>query len=310
VFTQSNGYAGVQENYYYRGVLVDFPSGNIYATTSSAIKDEIAPSGTLSVLIQNLAGTGAPEAVYDGSGYVGAAYATPEWTSEDWPEGVTPSYSYAWSYQIGGSARVPVGGSGPTLDLSLVPYGASLKCGAVATAYVDGQVVDSASPAPMVAVSVSNEIPVSFSSESQPSASSTEPQVPATVNVTSFPKEGTAPITTTYVWTRNNVAIPGANSSSYTTVDADADKTLRCVVTIDNAYGPPASRTVSFGKVEEAFVVVDVADIKLYEAKSGSGDNAVPSGPEITVPVRGRTYFAFAYASSGAQITGLPITWS
>jgi len=305
----SNGYLEINENTYYRGVFYDLinPGNyNIITQTGTQLKDDEAPSGILSVLIRNLAGDGAPEAVYDGSGYVGAAYATPEWTTEDWPEGVSPSYTYSWAYQLDGGALTSVGGSGSTLDLSLVPYGATLKCGAVATAYVNGKIVDSASPAPMVTVAVSEEIPVSF--VTNPGADTTDPQVPASVATTAFTAAGTAPITTTYVWKRGSAAIAGATTSSYTTQPADVGSVLTCIVTIDNAFGDPDSRTVSFGTVQAAAVSLDVVDIKLFPGISGSGNTAQPVGQEVSSPEPNTQYYAFAYDGNGVLIQA-DVTW-
>ena len=155
VFTIVGGWTASAENNYIQAFLEDSGVG-VVVNSNVLIKDELDPSGILSVSITNLAQDGPPEATWDGQTYAGAAYATPQWTVEDWPEGVTPSYQYAWSYQIDSGPLVSVGNNGPTLDLALVPYGATIKCGAVATAYVNGKIVDSASPAPMVTVAVSN----------------------------------------------------------------------------------------------------------------------------------------------------------
>jgi hypothetical protein len=157
VFTIVGGWTASAENNYIQAFLEDSGVG-VVVNSNVLIKDELDPSGTLSVSITNLAKDGPPEATWDGQTYAGAAYATPQWTVEDWPEGVTPSYQYAWSYQIDNGPLVSVGGSGPTLDLALVPYGAIIKCGAAATAYVNGKVVNSLGLAPpMVTVAVSDE---------------------------------------------------------------------------------------------------------------------------------------------------------
>jgi hypothetical protein len=157
VFTIVGGWNTAVENNYIQAFLEDSGVG-VSASSNVILKDEVDPSGTLSVLIQNLAGDGPPEATTDGNTYTGAAYATPSWTVEDWPVGVTPSYSYAWAYEVDGGGLVSVGGSGSTLDLALVPYGATITVGAVATAYVNGKIVTSASPAPQVAVAVSGPV--------------------------------------------------------------------------------------------------------------------------------------------------------
>jgi len=155
VFTIVGGWTSSTENYYIQAFLEDSGVG-VVVSSNVLLKDEVDPSGTLSVDITNLAQDGPPEATWDGQTYAGAAYATPQWTVEDWPQGVTPSYQYAWAYQLDNGPLVPVGGSGATLNLALVPYGATIKCGAVATAYVNGKIVNSQSPAPMVAVAVTD----------------------------------------------------------------------------------------------------------------------------------------------------------
>ena len=58
-----------------------------------------------------------------------------------------------------------------------------------------------------------------------------------TLSTTDGTWTGTAPITFTYQWQRNGVNITSATSSTYTTVAADANCTIRCVVTGTNAYG-------------------------------------------------------------------------
>lgn len=306
VFTIVGGWTASAENNYIQAFLEDSGVG-VVVNSNVLIKDELDPSGTLSVSITNLAKDGPPEATWDGQTYAGAAYATPQWTVEDWPEGVTPSYQYAWSYQIDSGPLVPVGNTGNTLDLALVPFGATIKCGAVATAFVNGKVVDSASPAPMVTVAVSGEIPVSFVTD--PGADTADPQVPASVAITAFTAAGTAPITTTYVWKRGSATIAGATSSSYTTQPADVGSILTCIVTIDNAFGDPDSRTVSFGLVEAADVVLDVVDIKLFAGILGSGNTAQPAGQEVSFPVPNTEYYAFAYDGNGDLIQA-PVTWT
>jgi hypothetical protein len=300
-FLQVDGYDAVAENSYYRGVFYD-DSDNIITFTSTKLKDEADPSGILSVLIQNLEKDGPPEATWDGQTYAGAAYATPQWTVEDWPQGVSPAYTYAWSYQLDNGPLVSVGGSGSTLDLSLVPYGATLKCGAVATAFVNGKIVGSASPAPMVTVAVSEEIPVSFVTD--PGADTTNPQVPASVATTAFTTAGTAPITTTYVWKRGSATIAGASSSSYTSQAADVGSVLTCIVTINNAFGPSKSRTVNFGTVQAESVQVNVQYIKLFTGQGPSGSDVTDNPPANT------QLYAYAYSDlAGTQLITGDVTW-
>jgi hypothetical protein len=153
IFTVIGGYAAVLENHYIQGFMQDFGVSTI-SSSNVLLKDEVAPSG-FSVKIGTISNEdAAPEATYDGSTYQGSAYAYPQWVSNDWPEGITPSYSYAWAYTIDAQAPVAVGGSGSSLNLALVPYGAALTCGAVATAYVNGQIATSTDPATQVAVAV------------------------------------------------------------------------------------------------------------------------------------------------------------
>lgn len=153
IFTVVNGYAGVPENSYIQAFFTDF-GVSTESSSNVLIKDDVAPTG-FSVKIGTISDEdAAPEATTDGVTYTGAAYAYPQWVSNDWPEGVTPSYSYAWTYTIDAQAPVAVGGSGSTLNLALVPYGATLTCGAVATAYVNGQIATSTDPATQVAVTV------------------------------------------------------------------------------------------------------------------------------------------------------------
>ena len=58
-----------------------------------------------------------------------------------------------------------------------------------------------------------------------------------TLSTTNGTWAGSIPITFTYQWQRNGVNITSATSSTYTTVAADANCTIRCVVTGTNAYG-------------------------------------------------------------------------
>ncbi len=152
-FTVVEGYFGVPENSYIQAYLEDFGVG-IISSSNVLLKDDVAPTG-FSVKIGTISDEdAAPEATTDGVTYTGAAYAYPQWVSNDWPEGVTPSYSYAWTYTIDAQAPVAVGGTGSTLNLALVPYGATLTCGVLATAYVNGKIATSTDPATQVAVAV------------------------------------------------------------------------------------------------------------------------------------------------------------
>ena len=153
IFTVVNGYAGVPENSYIQAFFTDF-GVSTEASSNVLLKDDVAPTG-FSVKVGTIGDEDAvPTATTDGVTYTGAAYAYPQWVSNDWPVGVTPSYSYAWTYTIDAQAPVAVGGSGSTLNLALVPYGATLTCGAVATAYVNGKIATSTDPATQVAVAV------------------------------------------------------------------------------------------------------------------------------------------------------------
>ena len=153
VFTAIEGYFSAPENSYIQAYLTDFGVRDIIGS-NVLLKDDVAPSG-FSVLIGTLTDeSAAPEATVVDGAYVGSAYAYPQWVTDDWPEGVSPSYSYAWTYSTDAQAPVAVGGSGSTLDLSLVPYGAILTCGVVATAFVNGKIATSTDPATQVAVAV------------------------------------------------------------------------------------------------------------------------------------------------------------
>ena len=153
IFTVVNGYAGVPENSYIQAFFTDF-GVSTEASSNVLLKDDVAPTG-FSVKVGTIGDEDAvPTATTDGVTYTGAAYAYPQWVSNDWPVGVTPSYSYAWTYTIDAQAPVAVGGTGSTLNLALVPYGATLTCGAVATAYVNGKIATSTDPATQVAVAV------------------------------------------------------------------------------------------------------------------------------------------------------------
>ena len=301
-YFQAGGYDTIAENDYFRAVLYQMPGFSIVASSNTQLKDDLDPVGTLSLLIRNLAGDGPPEATSNGLAYVGAAYATPQWTSEDWPEDLTPTYSYAWAYQLGNGPLVPIGTSGPTLDLSLVPYGASLKCGAVGTAYINGKIVLSESPAPMVAVAVSENIPVTWVR----APSILETATPSVYNITPIRDDeyvGTEPITFTFAWTQNGDAF-GTNDATQT---LSAPGTYSASVTGQNSAGAATTNTINQIVIAPQAVIID--SLKFYSSVVGSGNNRMPSGIEYNpqaIPV-GSPVYVFAYDLDGNTITGQDI---
>ena len=60
---------------------------------------------------------------------------------------------------------------------------------------------------------------------------------------------GSSPITYTYQWQRSEFNIGGATSSTYTLVAADAENTIRCVVTGTNIYGNASANSNSTSNV-------------------------------------------------------------
>lgn len=85
----TNAYLNVSENDYFRAVLVD--SGVVISSSKTGLKDELDPSGTLSVVIGTINDKNTPPtAIWDGVSYTGSARAWPEWSVEDWPQGITP----------------------------------------------------------------------------------------------------------------------------------------------------------------------------------------------------------------------------
>lgn len=214
--TSSYAFSQINENSYYRGVLFDVITNNILATTTTDVKDTVAPTGLSLKIGSETDENAVPGIGWDGSSYSGSAKAWPIWATEDWPSGVTPQYGYSWTYTFSGGSPIPIGGNTQVLDFSLLPgtFSSTVVINATVTAVVGPWVVGPVS-APAQTLTVGDSAPV--------------------------------------------------------------------------------------------------ADIKLFNNMTGSGNTATPVGPEVTEPGQpnsSATYYAFAYDASGALITGRDVTWS
>jgi len=96
---------------------------------------------------------------------------------------------------------------------------------------------------------------------------------------------GTAPITYTYQWLRNGVAISGATKSSYTLTTSDLLKTISCKVTAKNSKGSAAATSKTVAIIPKLTLKASATSLKIGSSLtlSGSVANVVSGDKTVTV---------------------------
>ncbi len=178
------------------------------------------PSAPVNIALPAITGT------FNPGNYITASNGT--WTG--YP---TPYYTRVWQYSTNGGATwnnfVP-NETGTQYLLQVGDVGRLIRCRVTAT-----------NPSG-TALATSNSILVTALSGSAPYPTalpviSGATGVGSLLTTTNGTWGGSLPITYTYQWLRNGVAIGGATSSTYTSVSADLNANIQCQVTATNANG-------------------------------------------------------------------------
>ena len=120
-----------------------------------------------------------------------------------------------------------------------------------------------------------------------------------TLSTTNGTWSGTATITFTYQWQRNNVDIVSATTSTYTLVAADAGNPIRCVVTGTNAYGNSSANSNS-----TANVTAIVPGAPTIGTASGTGTTTASVAFTAPASNGGSTILSYTATSTPGNITG------
>lgn len=176
----------------------------------------------------------------------------------------SPSFAYQWNR--GGVAIS--GATGTTYTLVLADVGAIINCTVTGTNIDGSDSANSNNLGPVLIAAPTNSVaPVISGTAAQDN----------TLTTTNGTWTGSP--TFTYQWTRNNVNIGGATSSSYLLVAADVGTTTRCVVNGTNVSGNASATSNAIGPISAA---VAASLLAATVCKTTSGSNITSFDTQVT----------------------------
>jgi hypothetical protein len=216
-----------------------------------------------------------------------------------WVGAPPPTFAYSWQRD---GVDVP-GATTNTYVLTSADTGHLITSRVIATNIAGSVSAYSASMGPITEHLVNTVPPVVTG----------DPTVGTVLSVTSGTWTGTTPITITYQWTSNGVAVSGATTTSYILVTSDLGNTIACVVTGSNSLDtinvtsnsvgpiiPPATVALSKSVVAKSATVGTVIGALSVTGGTGTYTYTLTSNPSGQFAISGSNLTVATTLNSGS----------